>query len=198
MNEVDPVLFAARFVWCVYLHQRPDGSVFYVGKGKPSRANDFAPSRRTLWHRNIVAKHGRKNIGVTVIPCCSEAEAFALERAHISIARAQGVELANLTEGGEGTAGHKSNEKQLAALARGRAVGKRGVPGPRPQLEAWKATPEGILHLQRLSQIGRAVLHQERICSCAECGVDFTTHSAKAKCCGRLCEQRYRRAGKNK
>ena len=51
---------ATRFF--VYLHKRPDGSVFYVGKGSKARANEFAPSRRTAHHRNVVAKHGREDM----------------------------------------------------------------------------------------------------------------------------------------
>ena len=61
-----------RFV--VYLHRRPNGEIFYVGKGLLQRAYDFAPSRRTDWHKNIVAKYGRENILVDVIECDNEAQ----------------------------------------------------------------------------------------------------------------------------
>jgi excinuclease UvrABC nuclease subunit len=65
--------------FCVYIHKRPDGDPFYVGKGRTRRANEFAPSRRTLHHKNIIAKYGRDNIIVEIIPCSNEEEAFALE-----------------------------------------------------------------------------------------------------------------------
>jgi hypothetical protein len=189
---------AALYRWCVYIHRRPDGSPFYVGKGTRRRAIDFSPSRRTVWHRNVVAKHGRENIRVQVIPCVCEAEAFALERVHIAIARADGSTLANLTDGGEGASGHVATASQLAALAKGRVKGKRGVPGPRPWLEEWKRSPAGQEHLRRLGELGAARLHRERTLACCECGTEFVTKSAQAKCCSRKCEQRYRRAGKNK
>lgn len=185
-------------VWCVYLHKRPDGSVFYIGKGRLHRAYDFAASRRTLWHRNIVAKYGRKSIGVEVIACSDEEQAFAKEREQIALAREKGESLANLTNGGEGAAGRKPTEKQLVALAKGRVVGKRGVSGARPQLDVWRLSAAGQEHQKRVSQIGKMVLHTERSVICAECHEPFATTSAKAKCCSRLCEQRYRRAGKNK
>ena len=196
--EVDSAKLSHGYKFCVYLHKRPDGSVFYVGKGIPRRAYDFNPSRRNLKHRNIVAKHGRENIGIQVIPCAHEFEAFALEKVHISIAKAFGSDLANLTDGGEGAAGHVANQAQRAALAKGRLKGKPGKPGRRPHLEAWLKTSDGIAHLKRLSEIGKLNLHKERTVVCHECGSEFTTKSAVAKCCSRLCEQRYRRAGKNK
>lgn len=196
--DVDMAVLSASFRFCVYMHKRPDGSVFYIGKGLKQRAYDLSPSRRTIHHKNIVNKYGKANIGITVIPCMSECEALALEKAHISIARFSGVELVNLTNGGEGVSGHKATDKQLEALAKGRRVGKRGVCGSRPQLEKWKITSEGKAHLKWLGEQGKVRLHSERTINCAECGVLFKTKSAQARCCSRLCEQRFRRAGKNK
>lgn len=180
--------------FCVYIHKRPTGEPFYIGKGLISRAYDFAPSRRTVWHRNIVNKYGRSHIIVQVIPCMYETEAFELEKVHIQIARSAGHQLVNLTNGGEGAAGKPATERQKAALAKGRRVGKKGTPGPRPQLEAWLRSEAGQEHLKKLAQIGKQALHQERQVVCLQCNESFLTRSAKAKCCSRLCEQRHRRA----
>jgi hypothetical protein len=134
-DEICIEKLAEDYKFCVYIHKRPDGSPFYIGKGTSIRAHDFAPSRRTKWHQNIVAKHGRASIVVQIIPCLNEQEAFELEKAHISIMKTNGVVLANLTDGGEGASGRKPTEAQNAGLAKGRMVGKKGTPGPRPQLE---------------------------------------------------------------
>lgn len=198
MTEICAESFLATAQFCVYIHSRPDGSPFYIGKGVRRRAYDFAPSRRTAWHKNIVAKYGKENIKVRIIPCMDEAEAFFLERIQIKLARKNGITLVNLTNGGEGASGHKANENQLAGLAKGRLKGKKGSPGPRPQLAAWKFTEEGKLHLAKLGQLGRERLHALRTVQCCECGCEFETRSAKAKACSKNCEQRYRRAGKNK
>lgn len=196
-DEIDFDLFTRTAKFCVYLHKRPDGSIFYVGKGLRSRAYDFAPSRRTVWHRNIVAKHGRENITVTVIPCASEVEALALERVHIAAARRSGEELANLTDGGEGVSGREMSEKQRQALEKGRMKGKRGSHSPKPGVRRWLQTEEGQQLLKRRLAAAIAAPRKSRQAVCAECGCEFTTKSPKAKCCSRKCEQRFRRAGKN-
>jgi formylmethanofuran dehydrogenase subunit E len=180
--------------FCVYIHKRPNGEPFYIGKGLLSRAYDFAPSRRTEWHKNIVKKYGRDNIIVHVIPCMYEKEAFELEQVHIKIARENGYKLANLTDGGEGASGRFMTDKQKEGLEKGRRIGKKGTKGSRPQLVKWLQSDAGKEHLKRLSLIGSQVLHAERNVECAECGEYFITKSAKAKCCSRLCEQRNRRA----
>ncbi len=198
LTEVCAQKLMESFPFCVYHHKKPDGSTFYVGKGLRRRAYDFSPSRRTDWHKNIVSKYGKENILVQVYPCISEYEAFALEVAHIKMLKDSGASLVNLTAGGEGASGHVANEAQREALAKGRMKGKRGVKGPRKEFEAWKLTSAGQEHMRKLGAAGAIRLHQLRTCTCKECGSSFDTKSAKAVCCSRLCEQRYRRAGKNK
>jgi hypothetical protein len=180
--------------FCVYTHKKPSGEPFYIGKGLVSRAYDFAPSRRTEWHKNIVKKYGRTNILIEIVLCDSEDHAFALEKEKIKEARQFGFELANLTDGGEGASGRKPNEKQIAGLAKGRRVGKKGVKGQRPHLEKWIRSEAGKEHLKKLAEIGKSILHRERTVICCECEIEFVTTSAKAKSCSRLCEQRNRRA----
>lgn len=89
----------------VYLHKKPDGTPFYVGKGTGNRAYAFA--RRSTWHKNIVAKYGRQNIIIEIINCINESQAFDLEKIYIKQLKNDGVMLVNLTEGGEGCAGLK-------------------------------------------------------------------------------------------
>lgn len=90
---------------CAYVHVKPDLSVFYVGKGTFTRANDFRKGRRNIAHERTVIKYGAANIGVGVIPCSSESIAFDLEKGLIKCFRRMGVRLVNMTEGGEGKSG---------------------------------------------------------------------------------------------
>lgn len=83
-----------------YLHCRPDGTPFYVGKGKGKRA--FNLLRRNPHHRNVVTKYGANNILVFVFPCESEDEALSDEIQQIAQLRAAGFDLANQTDGGDG------------------------------------------------------------------------------------------------
>lgn len=87
-----------------YLHCRPDGSPFYVGKGRGKRSHNF--HSRNTYHKNIVAKYGRENIGIYVFPCESEEQAHADEIQQITQLRLEGHVLANLCDGGQGQSGN--------------------------------------------------------------------------------------------
>lgn len=193
-GEIDLDLFEKTSKFVVYTHLRPDGSPFYVGKGVRSRAFCFAKSRRTKWHTNIVDKYGRENIGVVTIACEHERMAFFLETAMIKNMRDSGESLANITDGGEGASGRKMTDAQAKGFEKGRRVGKKGTKGPRPQFEAWIKSAEGIAHNKKLGQLGAIRLHVEVTKTCAMCGKEFITRTAKAKCCSELCGQRHYRA----
>lgn len=87
----------------VYIHKKPDGTPFYVGKGTGRRAHQFY--NRSDWHKNIVAKYGKNNIIIEVVNCLDEAQAFDLEKIYIKQFKHSGVCLVNLTDGGEGHSG---------------------------------------------------------------------------------------------
>src|SRR3990167_7199114 len=87
-----------------YIHCKPDGTPFYVGKGCDRRSREFK-RRRSQHYRNIIAKYGAKNIGIDVFPCNTEKEAFERERQQIARLRSEGYELVNHTNGGEGASG---------------------------------------------------------------------------------------------
>lgn len=93
--------------FCVYAHHRiSDGSVFYIGKGKISRAFSKA-GRSNLWNRTS-QKHGLsvRYIARNMPEPCS----FSLEKALIaSIGKNN---LCNLTDGGEGTSGRIASDAQ--------------------------------------------------------------------------------------
>lgn len=83
-----------------YLHCRPNGVPFYVGKGKLRRVNNLR--ERNLHHASIVNKYGSQNILVGKFECSTDAIAYELEMGLIKCLRAMGVRLANYTAGGDG------------------------------------------------------------------------------------------------
>lgn len=89
----------------VYTHSRPNGVIFYIGKGAKCRATLMI--RRNKWHMRIIKKHGPNNIIVKWKRCKSEKEAFAKEIALISSYKRRGIKLVNLSIGGDGPSGHK-------------------------------------------------------------------------------------------
>lgn len=92
----------------VYIHKKPDGTPFYVGKGHGKRAYKFR--ERNPHHQSILDKY-KGQIIVEVINCINESQAFDLEKAYIKQLREQGHKLANMTDGGEGMCGFKLDEQ---------------------------------------------------------------------------------------
>src|SRR5690349_13997481 len=92
-------------IFYVYEHWRPDKNIcFCVGKGHGNRAWRFR--KRNKYHRNIVEKLRRDGYEVQVKIIAykkTEKQAFALECKLIAIYRRRGIELTNMTRGGEGT-----------------------------------------------------------------------------------------------
>jgi hypothetical protein len=86
---------------CVYVHCKPDGEPFYVGKGSLQRARMLV---RNKFHKNVVAKYGKPLVQI-VANNLTEQEATNFEILLIKKLREQGVKLTNLTNGGEGTPG---------------------------------------------------------------------------------------------
>ena len=93
----------------VYTHSKPDGTIFYVGKGKEKRCCVFGG--RNSYHKNIVAKYGKENILVIkVLENLTEIEAHQEEIRLIAQLRRIGAKLANLTDGGDGMSGYVPSE----------------------------------------------------------------------------------------
>jgi hypothetical protein len=99
-----------------YSHNKPDGSIFYVGKGVEKRAHSSA-GRNLIWKR-IVKKHGAFNVQI-LAKWSTEQEAFDHEIFLINTFRQMGIPLANIAEGGMGSAGfrhtdeHKESKKKM-------------------------------------------------------------------------------------
>lgn len=108
----------------IYIHCKPDGEPFYVGKGccgrgHSRRSHDLKRSRNKH-HRAIVEKYGANNIGIFVFFCKSEAEGLAAEIATIAQLRREGFHLANATNGGEGSSGLIPSAETRAKMSKAR------------------------------------------------------------------------------
>ena len=99
----------------VYGHYKPDGNIFYIGKGHGNRACQTS-SRNNFW-RNTVNKHGTYHI-VLLHEHLSEDEAFNKEKEEIEFwgRRKDGGFLINLTDGGDGISGYVYTAEQSAKL----------------------------------------------------------------------------------
>lgn len=107
----------------VYIHSRPDGTPFYVGKGSMYRAFRVKHSRNEC-HRAVVSECGPDNVRVSLIECETDEEARETEKRLIAEYR-QSYALANLSTGGQGAAGYKHTpeaRQNMSASRRGRTL----------------------------------------------------------------------------
>jgi hypothetical protein len=123
-----------------YIHAKPDGTPFYIGKGNGRRLNKF--HRRNQYHKNVVAKYGRRNILIGRLDCSDESTAFDLEMGLIKCAKRMGVELTNLTDGGHGPSGLIVTPEQRAKIS-ATLTGRRGTPWSPEQRAKFTASATG-------------------------------------------------------
>jgi len=98
-----------------YIHCKPDGTPFYVGKGVRTRYKNF--TGRNPYHKKVVAKYGRENILIGKLDCSTNDIALQLEIGLIKCLRRMGTPLTNLTDGGEGNVGWKCPDNVKAAVS---------------------------------------------------------------------------------
>lgn len=97
-----------------YIHCKPDGVPFYVGKGHGKRSHSM--NNRSRWHKGIVKKYGPPL--VAVLPCSTETTSFELEKGLIKCLRRSGVVICNLTDGGEGSSGYVTSDEAKQKIAK--------------------------------------------------------------------------------
>lgn len=162
----------------VYEHWRPDkDECFYVGKGRGKRAN--AMYARNRYHKFIQSKLSKMGLCVEVRIYkgqLTEEESFKIEIERISFWRSYGVDLVNLTDGGEGQFGRHVSEdtkKKISKSGKGKNVGRKhseatrkkmseASKGRSPHNKGKKLTPEQIDRL-RQANIGRRLSQEIRI-----------------------------------
>ncbi len=108
-----------------YAHYKPEGGLFYIGKGAGRRAYNMQD--RNVYWKNIVAKHGNPNVEI-LAHWDTDEEALDHEVLLISCFKDMGYKLANLTDGGEGVSGYKHTEEALQKM-RGRTGEKHPMFG---------------------------------------------------------------------
>ena len=124
----------------LYEHCRKDtGAVFYVGKGKGSRANRVS-GRNNYW-RNVVAKAGGFSTRL-IVSDVDEELAFLAEVERIDQYQRIGVKLCNLTTGGEGTSGRvisDSFRKRMSETTRKRMAKPESKAASSSFMKSWWA-----------------------------------------------------------
>lgn len=103
-----------------YVHFRPDGVPFYVGKGSGRRATKRG-GRNQHWHR-IVNKYGNFTCEI-MCRFHNESEAFQHEIFLIQCFLSMGFVLANHSLGGEGPTGHKHTKEHNQKIS----VARKGI-----------------------------------------------------------------------
>jgi NUMOD3 motif len=126
-------------MFCTYAHYTPQGRLFYIGKGSnPRRAYNF--NNRNKYWGNIAKKYGKPKVQI-LAKWDTEEEAFSHEVLLISCFRGMGYELANLTNGGEGTSGIKLSDEHKAKIS----LKLKGKEGKKPSVETLKKLKESHL-----------------------------------------------------
>jgi hypothetical protein len=142
-----------------YVHARPETvnqhGIFYVGKGMGKRHLNL--TARNAHHANIIAKYGAKNILIGKLECSSEQIAFDLEIGLIKCLHRNGVRLANMTNGGEGSAGRETLQSTRDKLS---IVSKGAVRSPEYRSKISKTLTGRKLSTERIekgrqSQLGK-------------------------------------------
>jgi hypothetical protein len=143
-----------------YIHCKPDGTPFYVGKGAWRRVRYFG--ERNPHHKNIVAKYGKDNLLYGAMECSDDAIAYTLEQGLIKCLRRAKVHLVNRTAGGDG--GRDPSPETRAKLSA--AAKKRGVSEACEQAKVraklGKPLTEEHKNLIRQKMTGRAFTAEHR------------------------------------
>ncbi len=87
-----------------YAHYKPNGEIFYIGKGQGNRAKEMR--RKNLLWKKVVEEFGKPVVKI-IAYWDTEKEAYDHEILLISCFRGMGYNLTNITEGGGCASGYK-------------------------------------------------------------------------------------------
>jgi hypothetical protein len=165
-----------------YAHYKPQGGIFYIGKGQGHRAFQFT-GRNPYWN-NVVNKYGKPHVEILAY-WDTEAEAYSHEALLIECFKDMNTELANIGLGGiGGTTGfsHEPWNKGMPTPLEVRlkqSAAKKGKVGVRlgsVVSEETKAKIRANRPKTTLSEVGRIAIsnavkgykHKQRTCD--HCG----------------------------
>lgn len=109
-----------------YIHCKPDGTPFYVGKGGETRVKRIERIHNPR-HTNTVKKYGKDNVLVGKLECSTEEIAFDLERGLINRIRKMGIDIVNLTDGGDGPSGIVRSQETRAKMSLAQLGNKKAL-----------------------------------------------------------------------
>jgi hypothetical protein len=143
-----------------YIHCKPDGTPFYVGKGALRRVGYLG--ERNKHHAAVVNKYGKTNILIGKLECSSNEIAFELEKGIIKCLKDSGVKLCNYTAGGDGGLSPIPETRQKLS----EAAKKRGISEAckKAKIEALKGKSLSEEHkeLLRIRQTGKVFSEEHR------------------------------------
>lgn len=137
-----------------YIHCKPDGTPFYVGKGKLARVRKVRRTHNPS-HNLIVDQFGAENILVGKMECSSESNAYDLERGLIKRLGIMGLDVVNLTEGGGGVSGFKMPEaakNKIRNALLGRKFSEAHISNLTKSLRGRKLPPIKEDHKRRIAE----------------------------------------------
>jgi len=100
--------------YVTYSHKKPNGSIFYIGKGTIKRA--YSKSGRNIVWKRTVEKY--KSFEVDILAHWdTEKEAFQHEIVLIDSLKAIGMKLVNIAKGGMGSSGHRHTKEHKEKMS---------------------------------------------------------------------------------
>jgi len=143
-----------------YVHCKPDGHPFYVGKGSLRRAKYLG--ERNAHHQSIVKKYEKSNILIGMMECSTDSIAFELEKGIIKCLKNSGINLSNFTDGGEGGLNPSiETRKKISESAKKRGV-SQACHKARIIAKTGKPLTEEHKNLLRIKQTGRIFSEEHR------------------------------------
>lgn len=132
----------------VYVHCRPCGEPFYVGKGCGRRGIRLVSKNRNPFHQAIVEKYGADKILVQIFACSDEEQAYRCERLLIASLRRK-FRLANFHDGGEGGTSPSAETRAKQAAAK---TGRKLSVATRDKISrALRGRPKDPAHIEKVS-----------------------------------------------